>query len=57
MPYEPSVFITKMNKLCMEMTFTARRKDAKKLCKKVLRKIKNLLKQISNHAESHLRLT
>ena len=56
MPFEPSVFITKMNKLCMEMTFTARRKDAKKLRKKVLRKMKNLLKRVNNHAESHLKL-
>jgi hypothetical protein len=56
MPFEPSVFITKMNKLCMEMTFTARRKDAKKLRKKVLRKMKNLLKRVNNHTESHLRL-
>ena len=56
MPFEPSVFITKMNKLCMEMTFTARRKDAKKLRKKVLRKMKNLLKRVVGHAENHLRL-
>ena len=56
MPFEPSVFITKMNKLCMEMTFTARRKDAKKLRKKVLRKMKNLLKRVNNHAGRHLKL-
>ena len=56
MPFEPSVFITKMNKLCMEMTFAKRRKDAKKLRKKVLRKMKNLLKRVNNHAGRHLKL-
>ena len=56
MPFEPCVFITKMNKLCMEMTFAKRRKGAKKLRKKVLRKMKKLLKRVSNHTESHLKL-
>jgi len=56
MPFEPCVFITKMNKLCMEMTFAGRRKGAKKLRKAVLRKMKNLLKKVSRHAESHLKL-
>jgi len=56
MPFEPSVFITKMNKLCMEMTFARRRKGAKKLRKKILRKMKKLLKRITCHAENHLRL-
>ena len=45
MPFEPCVFISKMNKLCMEMTFAKRRKGAKKLRKAVLRKMKKLLKQ------------
>jgi len=56
MPFEPSVFISKMNKLCMEMTFAKRRKGAKKLRKKVLRKMKKLLKRVTNHAENHLKL-
>jgi len=56
MPCEPCVFITKMNKLCMEMTFARRRKGAKKLRKQVLRKMKKLLKRANNHAESHLKL-
>ena len=56
MPFEPCVFITKMNKLCMEMTFARRRKGAKKLRKAVLRKMKNLLKKASRHAENHLKL-
>jgi hypothetical protein len=56
MPFEPCVFISKMNKLCMEMTFAKRRKGAKKLRKKVLRKMKKLLKRVTNHAENHLKL-
>jgi len=56
MPFEPCVFISKMNKLCMEMTFAKRRKGAKKLRKAVLRKMKKLLKRVSKHAESHLNL-
>ena len=55
MPFEPCVFISKMNKLCMEMTFAKRRKGAKKLRKAVLRKMKKLLKRVSQHAESHLK--
>ena len=38
------------------MTFAKRRKGAKKLRKAVLRKMKKLLKRVSNHAESHLKL-
>jgi len=56
MPFEPCVFISKMNKLCMEMTFAKRRKGAKKLRKAVLRKMKKLLKRVCKHAESHLKL-
>ena len=55
-PFEPCVFISKMNKLCMEMTFAKRRKGAKKLRKAVLRKMKKLLKRVSQHAENHLKL-
>lgn len=56
MPSEPDVFISRMNKLCMEMTFAKRRKGAKKLRKKVLRKMKKLLKRVAGHAENHLKL-
>jgi len=56
MPYEPAVFISKMNKLCMEMTFSSRKKGAKKLRKGVLRKMKKLLKSVSRHAINHLKL-
>jgi len=56
MPFEPSVFISKMNKLCMAMTFAKRKKGAKKRRKAVLRKMKKLLKRVSQHAQNHLKL-
>ena len=56
MPCEPSVFISKMNKLCMEMTFAKRRKGAKRLRKGILRKMKKLVKRVSKHAMNHLEL-
>ncbi len=55
-PFEPCVFISKMNKLCMEMTFAKRKKGGKKLRKAVLRKMKKLLKRVSQHAQNHLKL-
>jgi len=56
MPCEPSVFISKMNKLCMEMTFAKRKKGAKKLRKGVLRKMKKLVKRVCKHAMNHFKL-
>ena len=56
MSIEPSDFISKMNKLSMEMTFAKRKKGAKKLRKGVLRKMKKLMKKVSNHAKNHLKL-
>ena len=56
MPGEPSVFISKMNKLSMEMTFAKRKKGAKRLRKGILRKMKKLLKRVSKHAINHLKL-
>jgi hypothetical protein len=56
MPFDPSVFISKMNKLCMEMTFAKRRKGARQLRKAVLRKMKKLVKRVCNHAMNHLEL-
>ena len=55
-PCEPSVFISKMNKLCMEMTFARRKKGAKQLRKGILRKMKKLVKRVCNHAINHLKL-
>jgi len=56
MPYEPSSFISKMNKLCMEMTLVKRKKGAKKSRKGIFRKMKRLIRRVSNHAISHLEL-
>jgi len=56
MPCEPSGFISKMNKLCMEMTFARRKKGAKKLRKGILRKMKKLVKRVGAHANNHLKL-
>jgi len=56
MPVEPSAFISKMNKLCMEMTFAKRQKGAKKLRKAILRKMKKLVKRVCKHAMNHLKL-
>ncbi len=56
MPVEPNVFISKMNKLCMAMTFAKRKKGAKKLRKGILRQMKRLMRKVSNHAMNHLTL-
>jgi hypothetical protein len=56
MPSEPSAFISKMNKLSMEMTFSKRKKGAKKLRKGILRQMKKLTKRVCKHAMNHLQL-
>ena len=56
MPGEPSVFISKMNKLSMEMTFAKRKKGAKRLRKAILRKMKKLARCVCDHAMNHLQL-
>jgi hypothetical protein len=53
MPQGPGELAAKMNKLCQEMTLSHRRADSLKLRKKVLRKMKTLLRQIGNHAQTH----
>ena len=42
-----------MNKLCIEMTHSQRKAGAKKIRKRVLRKMKKLLKRIGAHARKH----
>ena len=56
MPYEPAVFISKMNSLCIQMTHAKRKKGAKKLRKAILRQMKKLLKTASKHAARHVEL-
>jgi len=48
-------FVTKMNRLCIEMTHSGRRgKDGKKQRKACFRKMKRLVKRIEKHARRHL---
>ena len=56
MPSDPSVFLSKMNKFCMEMTFAKRKKGSKQLRKGILRKMKTLTKRVCRHAINHLQL-
>jgi len=53
MPEEPEVFARAMNCLCLEMTNTRRKTDAKKARKSVLRRIKPLVRTIAGHAKRH----
>ena len=53
MPYEAEKFIRQMNRLCIEMTHSRRKKGAEKMRKKVLRKMKKLLLRIRDHARRH----
>lgn len=56
MACEPNEYISKMNKLCMQMTFAKRKKDSKRQRKSILRKMKNSLKKVSRHAMKHFEL-
>ncbi len=53
MPAEPQVFARQMNRLCIEMSQSRRRNDAKKTRKATLRKMKRLLVTIAGHALRH----
>lgn len=49
----PEQFIRKMNKLCMEMTHTRRKRDGKKARKTILRRMKKLIKTVERHARTY----
>jgi len=49
----PEEFMREINKLCIEMTHTRKRKNAKKVRKKVFRRMKKLMKTIEGHARSY----
>jgi hypothetical protein len=49
----PEEFIREMNKLCIEMTHTRKRKDAKKVRKKIFRRMKKLMQTIEGHARTY----
>lgn len=53
---EPAVLLKQMNKLCIEMTHCRRKKDSKKMRKKVLRQMKQLSQRIKKHAERYRQL-
>ncbi|MCC5023697.1 MAG: hypothetical protein J6386_13365 [Candidatus Synoicihabitans palmerolidicus] len=50
MPTEPPVFAKQMNRWCIAMTHSRRRRDAKRARKSVLRQMKRLLRTIGEHA-------
>jgi hypothetical protein len=53
MPQGPDAFARDMNRLCIEMTHSARRKDGKKARKRIYRDMKTLLDTIGAHALRH----
>ena len=53
---DPTSFMTKMNKLCIEMTHTRKKKGAKKARKQVLRRMKKLMKVIESHGRTYHQL-
>jgi hypothetical protein len=53
MPAEPEVFARQMNRLCVQMTHTRRRADAKRVRKQILRGMKRLVRTVGEHARRH----
>ena len=49
----PNQFIRQMNKLCIEMTHTRKKKDARKVRKQVFRRMKKLMKIVEGHAQNY----
>lgn len=50
---EPATFLKRMNRLCMQMTQTRRKKDGRRLRKATLRQMKKLSKVVMGHAQRH----
>jgi len=50
---EPAALMKQMNKLCIAMTHTRRKKDSKKQRKQILREMKKLSHAIQKHAERY----
>ena len=46
-------FLRDMNKLCIEMTHVRKKKGAKKMRKKIFRRMKILMKTVENHAHNY----
>lgn len=49
----PEQFLNEMNKLCIGMTNTRKKKDGKKMRKIIFRRMKSLMKVITKHAENY----
>ena len=56
MPIEPEPLARQMNRRCIQMTHSRRRKDSARQRKGILRQMKKLLKRIGEHARSHREL-
>ena len=50
---DPFEFISDVNRLCIQMTHSRRRKEGRKYRKQILRLLKKLLKRIDKHAQRH----
>jgi len=53
---DPAVFLKLINKLCIEMTHTRRKKDSKRQRKNILRQMKKLSQLIAKHGERYREL-
>jgi hypothetical protein len=53
---EPAVFITRMNRLCIEMTHAPKRADGQRHRKRVLRRMDRLVRCVQDHAERYRQL-
>lgn len=52
----PELFLSSINKLCMDMAHSRRKKNAKKRRKFILRKMKKITKKIQEHGERYRKL-
>jgi len=49
----PNQFVTRINKLCIQMTHSRRRKDGRKYRKEILRQMKKLSKLVKSHGKRY----
>lgn len=53
---DPRSFLRKMNKLCIEMTHTRKKKDGEKVRNVIFRRMKKLMKVIENHGKNYVQV-
>lgn len=53
---KPTELLRRMNSLCIEMTHVRKKKGAKKMRKKIFRRMKKLMKMVEGHARNHYHL-